>query len=173
MKFGLKIDKSDAVKAGKFLIVLIIAYIVISLILQFSGASALMQSGIAQNVSGIFNANGFETTVKENVISFMQYDIRITDLCTGLLELTVLVSAIIASLGINWKKRLIGVIGAIVAVFAFNFLRIIVSINIILENNLQAAEFAHDLFFRVFLVIVIVGFYGLWFWWATGKKKNK
>ena len=165
------IEKKDAIKGGKFLIILIIAFIAISLGMQFSGAAQGMQSVIANNVSSIFNSFGYQTTLEENIISFPNYDIRISELCTGLLELIILISAIIASIIVSLKKRLLGVMGAIAFVYVINLLRIIISINIILNGNLQAAEFAHDLLFRISLIVVIVGFYGIWFWFATNQKK--
>ena len=93
--------------------------------------------------------------------------IQISFLCTGLIELFVLVAAILASSGIEWKKRFYGLIGAFDAVVLFNLTRILLTLNLVQNNNQEITDFAHNFFFRVFLFIVIVGFYSLWFYWAT------
>jgi exosortase/archaeosortase family protein len=99
--------------------------------------------------------------------------IQISFLCTGLVELMVLVAAILASFGIDFEKKWKGIIGAIATVLVFNALRIIVTSLLIQNTTRELADLAHDLLFRISLFVVIVGFYGLWFYWATGKLKTK
>lgn len=97
-------------------------------------------------------------------------EIAISELCTGWLETAVLASAILASLGIAWRKRVCGAIGALVFGFAFNQLRIVVSTMQLLSTDLQTAELTHDIFFRLSLLAVIAGFYYAWFKRATRLK---
>jgi exosortase/archaeosortase family protein len=90
-------------------------------------------------------------------------------LCTGILEIIILISAILASFGIKQKEKLVGVILAIIVGVIFNILRIIITIHIVLTQNLQIVEFAHDILFKVILFVYITVFYVIWFYWAMRK----
>ncbi|MEI7960847.1 MAG: exosortase/archaeosortase family protein [archaeon] len=96
--------------------------------------------------------------------------IVISWLCTGVLEIIVLVSAIIASFGVSWKRKAVGVGVAIILGIIFNLLRIVITINLILTQNVQTVELAHDLLFRLILFFYIVIVYVAWFYWAAKEK---
>jgi len=96
--------------------------------------------------------------------------IIISWLCTGVLEIIILISAILASFGVNWHKKLIGAIGAIIAGVIFNLLRIWVTVNFIIGQPGPVAEIAHDVLFRIVLFIYIVVVYVIWFQWAMKRK---
>lgn len=100
-------------------------------------------------------------------------EIVFSSLCTGLLELSVLVSAIIASHGIEIRKRIVGSVLAVAAVFIFNIMRIYITASFILSQNIEVAEIMHSVLFKSFLFVVIVGFYFLWFKWSTEERKGK
>ncbi|MBT4192439.1 MAG: exosortase/archaeosortase family protein, partial [Candidatus Diapherotrites archaeon] len=89
--------------------------------------------------------------------------IIISWLCSGVLEIIILVSAMLASFGISWKKKFIGIIFAIIVGYVFNLLRVWTTINIILTQNVQTIEFAHDFLFRAVLFVYIIVFYVAWF----------
>lgn len=109
--------------------------------------------------------------VKGNCYSFNANDktILISWLCTGVLEIIVLISAILASFGIGWGKRAKGIIIAVVVGVIFNILRITITVGIVLSQNINMIELAHDLLFRAILFVYIVGVYVLWFNWAMKK----
>ncbi len=92
-------------------------------------------------------------------------------LCTGLLELTFVWGATLASFGVGLRKRLIGAAAGTIVLVLFNFARIILSVLIIAALGLDAGNFAHDLLFRAFLFITIAGYYYFWLRWAAGAKK--
>ena len=96
--------------------------------------------------------------------------IIISWLCTGILEIIILISAILASFGVSGKKKLIGVGAAIVAGVIFNLARILITVNFILTQEGPVVELAHDVLFRLVLFIYIVLVYVIWFNWAMGKK---
>jgi len=96
--------------------------------------------------------------------------IIISWLCTGILEIIILISAILASFGISWNKKIIGAGVAIVAGVIFNLARILITVNFILTQSGPVVELAHDVLFRIVLFIYIVLVYVLWFNWANGKK---
>lgn len=97
--------------------------------------------------------------------------IVISWLCTGVLEIIVLVSAIIASFGVSWKKKLVGIAAAVILGIIFNLLRIVVTVNLILTQNVQTVELAHDALFRLVLFVYIVAVYVGWFYWAARQEK--
>ena len=96
--------------------------------------------------------------------------IIISWLCSGVLEIIILVSAMLASFGISWKKKFIGIIFAIIVGYVFNLLRVWTTINIILTQNVQTIEFAHDFLFRAVLFVYIIVFYVAWFHFSVRKE---
>ena len=169
-----KIDKKELAKTGKFLIwwvllFLVIYYIIIALagwqalegITAFSSEKVLKSFGVLK-----IGVDYSQSTV---LMSVEGKRIEISELCTGMLETVLLFTAILASFGISWKKRIFGACGALIFGFAFNQLRIFVSIMQILSTEIQIAELTHDFFFRLSLLIVIAGYYYLWFKKATKK----
>ena len=57
------------------------------------------------------------------IFSLQGKTIVISWLCTGVLEIIVLVSAIVASFGIGWRKKAVGIAGAVILGIIFNLLR--------------------------------------------------
>jgi len=96
--------------------------------------------------------------------------IEISFLCTGLLELWIVWSAVLASFGIELRKRILGIVAATIFLIGFNFFRILATILIIAWFNLEAGDLAHGILFKVFLFFSIAGFYYYWFNWATKAK---
>ena len=117
-------------------------------------------------------ANWLGVETKSNCYSFgvEGKTIIISWLCTGILEIIILVSAILSSFGISWRKKVFGAFAAIVIGTIFNLLRIWVTVNIVLTQNVQVVELAHDFLFKIVLFIYITGFYIAWFYWAMREK---
>ena len=101
-----------------------------------------------------------------------QKQIIISWLCSGVLEIIILASAMLASFGVSWKKKFIGIAVAVPAGYVFNLLRVWVTANIILTQNVATIEFAHDLLFRAVLFVYITAFYVAWFYWAAKNEKR-
>jgi len=95
--------------------------------------------------------------------------IKISFLCTGLLELWFIWSTTLASFGIDLKKRIKGVIAGTIVLVCFNFIRILSTIIIIALFGLEAGDLSHEILFKLFLFLTIAGFYYFWFNWATKK----
>jgi len=108
---------------------------------------------------------------KARCYSFMISDkqVIISWLCTGMLEIIILISAIIASFGIAKDKKIKGILAAIVLGFIFNQLRILITIIIVASQPIGVVELAHDLLFRIVLFVYITAFYVAWFYWAENK----
>jgi exosortase/archaeosortase family protein len=45
----------------------------------------------------------------------------------------------------------------------FNIFRIVLTILLIVTSSLAIAEFMHGFLFRIFLIIIVIGFYYFWF----------
>ncbi len=184
VKVRKKINREGSVKAGgaahgwiagtgKFLLGLA------ALFLLFNFVFSLLplqwpEDFYARGTLAALQALGFkgEVVAGEPVLVYLlgfSAPLGFTYLCTGLLELALVWSAVLTSFGIDLKRRAIGVaVGAIVLVL-FNFVRIISSVLVIAWFGLDAGNFAHDIFFRTFLFVTVAGYYYAWFRWAAGK----
>ncbi|VVB76505.1 Uncharacterised protein [uncultured archaeon] len=107
--------------------------------------------------------------VESTCYSFLANDkqIIISWLCTGILEIIVLVSAMLASFGISLRKKLYGIVIAVIAGVIFNIIRLAVTANLILSQNVATVELAHDLMFRIILFFYILGVYVIWFYYSA------
>ncbi len=169
-----------------FLAGFILFYLILSLILGLV-PQIIYKQITANTVESVLNFEGIKTTslgvlpcdefswLSDGVVgtcyafSVNDKTIFIAWLCTGVLEIIILISAILASFGIKRKAKIIGIILAIIVGIIFNVLRILVTIHIVLTQNLQVVEFAHDILFKVVLFVYITVFYVAWFYWAMRK----
>jgi exosortase/archaeosortase family protein len=180
--------KSDQKKQFVFFILgFILCYLVITAIISFIPAMFFEQT-TGQAVQILLSAQGMNSdsigaikctefsylgeTTESQCYSFNigEKQIVISWLCAGVLEIVILISAIFASFGINNKKKLIGAFVAIILGVVFNLLRVWVTVNIILTQEVGTVEIAHDLLFRVILFVYIVIVYVIWFNWAEKSK---
>ncbi len=111
---------------------------------------------------------GAEIIFREPVLILLHnHTISISYLCTGLLEAVIIAAAVLASVGISREKRILGAVAGVALTFIFNQARIVATMLAVVNMGLDSAEFLHNLLFRVFLFIVIAGYYALWFWIVT------
>jgi exosortase/archaeosortase family protein len=99
-------------------------------------------------------------------------NIVISWLCTGILEIIILVSAILASFGVNRREKAAGIIIAVILGIVFNILRIWVTVNLLFSQDVGTVEIAHDALFRIILFIYIAVVYIIWFYWAANKNEQ-
>ncbi len=98
--------------------------------------------------------------------------IIISWLCSGVLEVIILISTMIVTFGVRAREKIIGIILALILGHFFNLLRILITIQIIITQNATTFELAHDLLFRATLFLYIVIVYALWFNWGIKKAKK-
>jgi len=159
------------VQGGKFLVVLVLSFTVLSALIDFLIPLKWIELLLAKIVV-VFT--GGEIVFQEPVMILAEnFSVQISYLCTGLMEFIVLVAAIIATTGIKKEKKLIGIIRAGIAVFLFNAGRIIITISLIEKTDLQTIELAHDLLFRISLFVLIAGYYFVWYYSAVKGKTKK
>lgn len=101
-------------------------------------------------------------------LSVQGKSIEISFVCLGIVEWALLVSAILASRGFEWKHRAKGIVYGTVALFAFNEFRIVFTIHTILNSSIEFSEAVHGVLFRAFLFVVLAGFY--WAWVKSAEK---
>ena len=127
-----------------------------------------LQIAEAGFVQSALHALGTETRPTENPIQFFAGEklIEISPLCSGLLEMILLVAAIVATRDASVRKKIIGIILGVGVLFAWNLVRMLISIQQLLHTNLEFAELTHGVLFRVMLVI---GFALIYWIWLHGK----
>ncbi len=177
--FGFKFWKTEQGKtelkiAGKFLLTFGIIFAMLFFLQSFFPIQ-ILEEWIARVTANYLAWTGVNSAVLAQEPVLIQLEngtqIAISYLCTGLLELIVLASAILASHGISWKKRWMGVLAGILVSQVFNFARIFITIQFVLGGDLGTIDLVHGLLFRITLFGVIAGLYALWFAWAVGKIK--
>ena len=172
-----KIEKEDVKKGGRFLAVFLVVYIILVSVF-FLVPAIEIEKAVASGTLGLLQLFGISGTisVQETAIIALQggQNIRISELCTGLQELMIIVSAMLASIGISWRRRIIGAAAGAVISVLFNFLRITATILIIVSTtDLGIIEFTHNILFRIFLFATIAVTYIAWFQWAIKEKKQE
>jgi exosortase/archaeosortase family protein len=95
-------------------------------------------------------------------VLYSGYVFEIVDLCSGRLELALVLAFIFATPDRSWRGKLIGGALSVPFIFVFNVIRI-VSVITAAGGNLMYAAFLHEVSFRVFLFITLIGYYFLWY----------
>ncbi|MDD3159950.1 MAG: exosortase/archaeosortase family protein, partial [Candidatus ainarchaeum sp.] len=170
-----KIKQSKRLQFTFFILLFLVFFLFFSIILtpfqipikQFTGKtieSILSLQGIKTNFIGLVEIETGEIVYSFDLISNgLNQQFFISWLCTGIFEIIILCGAIFASIGIKSKEKLNGILLAIIVGVIFNFIRIILVINIYLLFGLNAENLTHDILFRLFLFIYITLFYVVWF----------
>ncbi|MFH1587765.1 MAG: exosortase/archaeosortase family protein [Candidatus Diapherotrites archaeon] len=170
--------KTEQLKGLKFTALVLVWFIGLNGILFLIPLTGLIQLFYAH--AGLFALNffGFQgkvilEEVPVIVFSNFDYNASITYLCSGVLETIVLISCIMASIGISWKKRIIGSLIGIILLGIGNIKRIVLSVLILKFFGNFWGNLFHEILFKIFLFIGIAGIYFIWFLWATENKKFK
>jgi len=161
-------NKSKLKESFYFLIFFLISFFSIYLLLSktliynfinyFYGSLSSALLNIVYSISSSFYYNLTEQ-ITYLVIPSIQLPIAIVFLCTGILEFSLITSAIISTIGFPLRKKIKWVLISSVVVILFNLLRITFTIFIIDSLNLQIADFFHGFLFRLFLIVIVIGTY--------------
>ncbi len=157
------------------LTIVLVVGILFFLLQSFEMRLQIVEAGVVQSA---LRALGTETRATENPIQFFAGEklIEISPLCSGLLEMILLVAAIVATRDTSVRKKVIGIILGIGVLFVLNLLRMLISIQQVLHTSLDFAEFTHGVLFRVMLVIGFALIYLIWLrgrdFLAHGEKKQ-
>jgi exosortase/archaeosortase family protein len=157
--------------AARFLAVFVASFVLISIAISFIPIE-IFEYATALLSAKMLELLGYSTTIMlgEPVRILLNniHEIEISYLCTGWLESTVIVSAMVASLGIPIKKRVIGIIAGLAFVNILNIFRITITANAIVSmQDVAIVDFIHNLLFKVVLFVGIACYYALWFFLAS------
>ena len=164
---SMRLDRGEARKTGRFVALFVLVYLLISIGFYAIIPEQSLQQGIAGATAAMFSG---DVSLEENPVVSLPSGImiEISPLCTGMLELFIIVAAILSSVGISLKKRAAGAALAAAIVFALNIFRISVTTLLILgAESLEVVELAHNILFRIFLFVSIAAIYIAWFYWAV------
>jgi exosortase/archaeosortase family protein len=129
----------------------------------FSPLESGLQALVASHAQNVLHSIGTPTQTL-TTIQFWAGNklIEISPLCAGLIEMILLTSVMIATRNTAWQKKLFGMVGGIIVLYAFNILRIVFTVQQIVHTPFSFAEFTHDLLFRLILFAGFAGMYYVW-----------
>ncbi len=102
-------------------------------------------------------------------IAFSGGKARIVELCTGSLELALLLGAILATEDRTWRQRILGIVFALVSLYIINIVRVGITLASAVWYGWNFAELIHTALFKLFLVFAILGLYAIWYLWLSNK----
>ena len=98
--------------------------------------------------------------------------IEISPLCAGLLEMILLAAAILAKRDVSVRKKIKGIAFGIIALYVFNMLRIVFTVQQIVHTPISFAELTHDVLFRLILIVGFAAAYACWLKWASAAEAS-
>jgi exosortase/archaeosortase family protein len=128
------------------------------------GYERALQEMETQHVQSILSALGMATLNGPTSIQFFAgiNRIEISALCSGLIEMVLLGTAILATQTRSIHSRLRGVIVGVFLLYVFNLVRIVITILQLHYTTLSFATFTHDILFRLILILGFAILYGAW-----------
>ncbi|MGC9114141.1 MAG: hypothetical protein ACP5IG_03605 [Candidatus Micrarchaeia archaeon] len=130
-----------------------------------AGASGFVLSGLGKPSQYYVDGGGVPHLHFEGgVLSAGVVDAEFSGLCSGKLELAVLLGVLVASRDRSWAARVLGFLCGVVVVFCFNVFRVVASL---LASGSAWLGLVHDFLFRASLVLVVVVFYWAWYSWLS------
>ncbi len=121
----------------------------------------------AQVAHGVLSTWGVESAVDGNVITMevrgQDVDFVVSQICSGDVEIALLVSLLIASFDILLIWRVLGSILGAGMLLALNPVRIAATLVITKGSGMEAGDVYHTVIFRLFLFVVLVLYYFAWY----------
>jgi len=173
--FNKKELQKQARISARFLAVFLLSFFVIYTLISFLPVE-LFEHFTALLCAFAFSLFGYSSNIilgePVQILVNGKYLIEISYLCTGLLESTIITSAILASFGISIRKRVVGILAGIFFVNFLNVLRIALTVHaIVTSQNVAYIDFIHNFLFRLTLFVGIACYYAAWFLLATSNPK--
>ncbi len=162
MVHTLNMEKREMAREGiLFLAQLGVLACVLFLLLQ--PLEIFLQELVTIHARVVLHAIG-TNTMEQNSIQFWAGNklVEISPLCAGLIELILLASAIAATRTVSIEKKMKGILVGIILLHALNVLRIAITVQQLVHVSFTFAEFTHDVFFRLVLIIGFAAIYGGW-----------
>ncbi len=137
----------------------------------------LLQQYAAYSATPVLNGLGAQASVAPGAVPQIvgandgnQFTAEILPLCGGALELAVLWGLVAATRDRTLRQRAFGIAVGTIVLLAFNPLRIALSLKLYGSPNFVLA---HDVLFRISIVIVLIGSYAAWYILLTRSAKSK
>jgi exosortase H (IPTLxxWG-CTERM-specific) len=148
-----------------------LAVFLLRFLLYLAAASALvlrippvalnpLKEATAALVAGVFRVFTERVAHHGDVVSFDGFAVRIVSECFGLLEMAIFAAAVLA-FATTWRKRGLGLLLGLPAIYAFNLLRIAMLL-VVGRSSPALFEFAHVYFWQATLILVITSLWLLW-----------
>jgi exosortase H (IPTLxxWG-CTERM-specific) len=132
-----------------------------ALILRIPPASlAAPKEATAALVAGLFRVFTEHVAHHRDVVTFDGFAVRIVSECFGLLEMAIFGAAVLA-FATTWRKRALGLLLGVPAIYLFNLLRIAMLL-VAGRSSPALFEFAHVYFWQATLILVITSLWLLW-----------
>jgi len=157
-------SKAGLMNALKFVIVFLLSFLVFLYVIipatgGFWDGMGFFHAEIVSSILGIeSNGNIVTMPVQGNLVDF-----EISRLCSGDIEIALLISLLIASLDVLLIWRILGSIIGSILLLAMNPLRIVVTLMITRDSGMGVGDFYHSVIFRLFLFVVLVLYYFIWY----------
>lgn len=157
----------------------IISFVIILIVLGFSYAYIT-----ASHIDKIESYLEFTTTITGGLASifsndvnyyskfiiYKSFSVKIIDECTGLLEMVIYLSAVLA-FTTTIKKKLIGIAIGIPAIFIFNIIRILILL-FVGANSRPLFDFMHLYFWQATLILMIGSLWIGWLYLVVFREKR-
>ena len=159
--------KKELQNALQFIIISLLLFSLLYILPENAIPWKALESVTAYSTIGVLNSisRGYSITEQVNTIYIQggAHTVAIIPLCTGYLEIAVLLAFIFASEDRSLKYRVKGAIGAIIFTFIANIARI--SGTILASNSLTVEEIdlLHNAGFKILLFLVVAGYYACWY----------
>ncbi len=124
--------------------------------------TAWASSGLLE-LSGISNSVLYGQVPVISLSGVQAVKASIVDLCVGDIELALLPAIILSTFDRSIRKRIIGTVVGIAMIVLVNPLRIFLVLGSGKWFGWRAAEFIHSFTFRLILILIILGFYYIWY----------
>ena len=159
--------KKQLLLGTKFLVKLFIYAVVIYLLTLFLKPQIEALTAIGSAL--VLNILGISSSWSGNLVLFSGQSAKIVELCTGSLELSILLGAILATEDRSWRNRLWGMVFATIKLYVINILRVGVTLASAVWYGWEFADLIHTVLFKFFLLFAIVGIYAIWYLWLSNR----
>lgn len=152
----------------KFIVSILTLYTLFWFGLRVVGLGALRRF-TAQATSGLLNFVGVGHSISFEAVPMIMLaeaegvKAAVTDLCVGDLELALLPAIVLSTFDRSLKRRLVGVVSGVLLILLVNPLRIFIVLWTASSFGWGLAEFMHGFSFRLVLILIILGFYYIWY----------
>ncbi len=159
----------EAEKGIRFLVILLLTAMVLNFLFSLDPVSQAFKETTAIGSSLVMNALGIDARAEGNLIEFSGKKAEIIDLCTGALELAILIGAILASEDRSIRTRILGIAFSFAVLSLVNYIRVGLTLASAAWFGWEIADILHSILFRLFLVFTVLGIYGIWYLWVSEK----